>query len=145
MSISPFEDDRDYEGQVSDPFRNGATSPAPASRAVAVVLPLIESGNPADCVVPGTLRIGDTPIDDVMPTWTNEDQETALARGWGVFETMESGPIIQRWDDLPIFLSDDDAARHVRSCQAASPLCRKAVLYLGVAQREWHDENRLAA
>lgn len=127
MSISPFEDDRDYL----------------QSRAVLrTVEPLCPEGQISDHVVPGSWRWGDgTPIDALMPAWTFDDQEQALARGWGVFEDADAGPQIQRYDEAEIFASDQAACLHVRECQQTSPLCRKAILFLGVAQREWHEQH----
>lgn len=79
--------------------------------------------------------------DAVLPTWTVDDQDQALKRGWGIFDDADRGPQIQRYDMVDILASDMAACRHVRENQGTSTLCRKAMLFLGVAQREWHEQN----
>jgi len=56
-----------------------------------------------------------------MTNWTDEDQVKAHQDGWGIFRNSDYGLQIERLDDPysvgiasdPMFMSDEDAARHV--------------------------------
>lgn len=64
------------------------------------------------------------------PPWTEAHQNAALVRGWGVFER-EDRPVIQRWDELREFDSDEEAIAHVRRlAEQGDELCRRALRYV---------------
>lgn len=51
--------------------------------------------------------------------WTGEQQDMALAEGWGIFDVSPiTGPNferIERWDEADIFTSDGAALEHVQA------------------------------
>lgn len=66
-----------------------------------------------------------------MSGWTHEDQERALAEGWGVFDNSDYGLRIERFDSAAIFASDVEAIKHVRALSdSGDALARKALRFV---------------
>lgn len=69
-----------------------------------------------------------------MINWETEDQERALAEGWGIFDNSDNGMRIERFDDAHRFDSDAAAVAFVGLRAAlGNPLARKAF-----EQLAWH-------
>lgn len=62
-------------------------------------------------IEPRALRIGIG--EEKMASWTHDDQQCALADGWGIFENSDHGHRIERHDDAGRFDCDAAAQAYV--------------------------------
>jgi hypothetical protein len=74
-----------------------------------------------------------------MPTWTTEDQERALADGWGIFRNDPRAVRIAAYDDADEFTDDAEAEQHVlEAARWGDALAAKALHYLAYAAPRYH-------
>ena len=62
--------------------------------------------------------------------WSAADNRKSLKKGWGLF-VVDAGYVqIQKYDELDIFESDDEAREHVYRKARTSDLCARALYYI---------------
>jgi hypothetical protein len=74
-----------------------------------------------------------------MPTWTMEDQDWALADGWGIFGDSPQAARITAYDDADEFADDAEAEQHVvAAARWGDALATKALAYLASVAPRYH-------
>jgi hypothetical protein len=74
-----------------------------------------------------------------MPTWTREDQDRALADGWGIFGNDPQASRIAAYDDADEFADDAEAEQHVlEAARWGDALAAKALDHLASVAPRYH-------